>query len=91
MSSANEEEPELGSLRSVVPRESRDRFEELYRSAKHCVKTTLTLVNDLLDFAKIENAAFQFYPQYMNLPKRIDKVLQTLEFQARQKKIEMDF
>ena len=47
------------------------------------------MVNDLLDFAKIENASFKIFPSYINLLKKVDKVLDSMEHQANLKGIQL--
>ena len=75
--------------KSGLSSEHRERFEQLYKSSKLSVLLSVNLVNDLLDFAKIENASFKIFPNYINLLKKVDKVLYSMEHQANLKGIQL--
>ena len=47
----------------------------------------LTLINDLLDLAKLETMNFQFNNEYFNLTEVIDHAYDTVKYQALQKDI----
>lgn len=51
----------------------------------------LNLINDLLDLAKIENSQFNFHTTIFNLHDIIQKAVDTLDFQASQKNIKMEY
>ena len=76
-------------MKSGFSSEHRERFEQLYKSSKLSVLLSVNLVNDLLDFAKIENASFKIFPTYINLLKKVDKVLYSMEHQANLKGIQL--
>ncbi|TNV87810.1 hypothetical protein FGO68_gene11703 [Halteria grandinella] len=51
----------------------------------------LNLINDLLDLAKIENSQFNFNTTQFNLHEIIQKAVDTLQFQATQKGINLEY
>ena len=79
----------FGEVVRQLSSEDRERFEQLYKSSKLSIVTTINLVNDLLDYAKIENASFKIFPSFINLSKTVDKALSTLEHLANLKKIKI--
>ena len=61
--------------------------ESLLRNSLFSVTMLLNLINDLLDLAKIENSSFNFNKTYFNLINVIQKSIFTLDFQMKQKNI----
>ena len=51
----------------------------------------LNLINDLLDLAKIENQQFNFNTTNFNLHEVIQQAIDTLDFQAQQKAIAVEY
>ena len=51
----------------------------------------INLINDLLDLAKIENSHFKFNTTQFNLHDTIQRAIDTLDFQAQQKKIKVEY
>ena len=51
----------------------------------------MTLINDLLDFAKIENQKFRIKEAYFNLNDLIRKAFKTVEIQAINKNISLKY
>ena len=49
----------------------------------------LTLINDLLDLAKLETMNFKFNEDYFNLNEVINQAYDTMKYQASQKKIKI--
>lgn len=47
----------------------------------------ITLINDLLDLAKLETMNFKFNEEYFNLNDLIEQAYNTMKYQAQQKKI----
>ena len=41
-----------------------------------------TLINDMMDLAKLQNKFLKFYPDYFDLNDLANKALQTVKFQA---------
>ncbi len=66
--------------------EKSDYLRFLYESSKRQVE----LINDLLDWSKVESGLLEFSPRYLSLKKIIDKVLMSYKGQAFQKKIEFE-
>ncbi|MBM4175837.1 MAG: PAS domain S-box protein [Ignavibacteria bacterium] len=66
--------------------EKSDYLRFLYESSKRQVE----LINDLLDWSKVESGLLEFSPRYLSLRKIIDKVLMSYKGQAFQKKIEFE-
>lgn len=59
----------------------------LYESSKRQVE----LINDLLDWSKVESGLLEFSPRYLSLQKIIDKVFMSYKGQAFQKRIDLEF
>lgn len=59
----------------------------LYESSKRQIE----LINDLLDWSKVESGLLEFNPKYHSLKKIIEKILASYKGQAFQKKIEFEF
>lgn len=45
----------------------------------------LTLINDLLDLAKLETMNFKFNEEYFNLSEVVNQAYETMKYQAQQK------
>ena len=50
----------------------------------------LTLINDLLDLAKLETMNFKFNEDFFNLNEVITQAYDTMKYQAAQKKIKIN-
>ena len=49
----------------------------------------ITLINDLLDLAKLETMNFSFNDEYFNIDELISKSYDTIKYQAAQKSIHL--
>lgn len=49
----------------------------------------ITLINDLLDLAKLETLNFSFNDKYFSLNDLVDKAYDTIKYQAQEKKIKV--
>ena len=63
----------------------------LLRNSLFSSTMLLNLINDLLDLAKIENQQFNLNTTLFNLHDIINKAIDTLEFSAKQKNIDVSY
>ncbi len=62
-------------------------FDDLLNASEHL----LSIINDILDFSKLESGQYVLYKEAFDLRSVIEKALQTLNYQAKQKKLELSF
>ena len=65
----------------------RKHLETAYSSAQNL----LTIINDILDVSKLESGKFTLESTCLNIPDTVKKTLKTLDSQAREKAIALDF
>lgn len=58
------------------------RVEQLLENAVFSSKMLNTLINDLLDLAKLESNSFQFHDEYFDLIKVVENAFSQMKYQA---------
>lgn len=76
----------LGRKRGLDTDE-KDGLDIIYNSGKHL----LTLINDVLDIAKIEAGKMELYPHQVNFPELLNSVAGVIRMAAHQKDIQFSF
>lgn len=80
----------LGPLSSLLSnRQLTDRDEYLVQTAQRNTRHLLALVNELLDFTKLEAGKMALHPQPVPLKSLINRLIATFDPQAQQKDIEL--
>ena len=59
------------------------KVENLLENAVFSSKMLNTLINDLLDLAKLESSTFQFHEEYFDLVKVVENAFSQVKFQAK--------
>ena len=70
-----------------LPTHQRDGLNTIYTSGKHL----LTLINDVLDLAKIEARRLELHPGEMHLPAFLDSIVGIMQMAAQQKGIRLAY
>ena len=65
------------------------RIEKLLENCLFSESMVLNLINDLLDLAKMQNGKFTLHEEFFDLNKTIKQAFKTLEFLAKEKKIQL--
>mmetsp|Transcript_14095 Transcript_14095/g.16346 ORF Transcript_14095/g.16346 Transcript_14095/m.16346 type:complete len:113 (-) Transcript_14095:120-458(-) len=65
--------------------DDRKKIDIILKSSKQSIILIKNLVNDLLDYAKLENASFKLFPAYFNFQQMIDKGIAMMFWQAKEK------
>lgn len=80
----------LGPLSTLLTnRQLTDRDEYLVQTAQRNTRHLLALVNELLDFTKLEAGKMALHPQPVPLKSLINRLIATFDSQAQQKRIEL--
>ena len=77
----------ITSRQSMV--DNNKRIELILKSSKQSVLLINNLVNDLLDYAKLESATFKLRNQYFDFKQEIDKAISMMYWNAKEKNIKV--
>jgi PAS domain S-box-containing protein len=81
----------IGALELAQDRSPMDEQGEQLQLAYGSARALLLLINDLLDYAKIEAGQLQLNPAPFNLPDLLRELLATMAISARKKRIQLRF